>query len=206
MDGQRARRRKCGTPIGRLVDEAGDGVQYAMVALIMGYVLRLDPGWMCISFALINLPMYGMEIKFILTGTLSITAGGDAIGPVEIELLFTIIFMISGIFGVKGLGDPVSNVFSFLPDTFLWKHLLATVFLILLCFFTLDNIYSSFRISFWKTTRYMMNPILTIANAAVAGYLGLYTFNYQFTLFFMLHQMVFAIASYRLMLSNMTKS
>ena len=39
MDGQRARRLKCGSPIGRIVDEAGDAYQYTFVALIMGYIM-----------------------------------------------------------------------------------------------------------------------------------------------------------------------
>jgi len=206
MDGQRARRLKCGTPIGRIVDEAGDAVQYTWVSMIMGFVMRVDPGWLCLSFALINMPMYSMEIKFILTGTLSITAGGDALGPVEMELLFTLIFVICAIFGVHGLSNPVSDVFSFMPDTFEWKHLLAVFFLILLLLFTFENLLSSFKIAFCKTLHYMMNPILTILNAAVAGYLGLYTFKYQFVVFFLLHNMAFNISSYRLMISNMCKS
>ena len=201
MDGQRARRMKCGTPIGRLIDEAGDGVQYAFVAMIMGFVLRVQPGWLCLAFALINLPMFSMEIKYILTGTLSITAGDDGVGPVEIELLFTVIFVISAIFGVEGLGSTVGS-----SETLQWKHLLSVVFVFLLCFFTVENLASSLKLNFKKTAHYLMNPIFTLANASLAGYLGLFTFKYEFVVFFLLHQIAFCISSYRLMLSNMVKS
>mmetsp|Transcript_9364 Transcript_9364/g.15801 ORF Transcript_9364/g.15801 Transcript_9364/m.15801 type:complete len:415 (+) Transcript_9364:39-1283(+) len=206
MDGQRARRLKCGTPIGRIVDEAGDGIQYAWVAMIMGYVMKMEPGWLCLSFGLINLPMYSMETKFIFTGKLSITAGGDGLGPVEIELLFFLVFLTCGIFGVSGLGKPVADlVGDWLSDQFLWKHLLAVVFILLLSLFTIENLIDSFKINFKQTSIYMANPVLTILNAALAGFLGLYTFTNEFVVFFLLHQMAFCISSYRLMIHNMTK-
>ena len=41
MDGQRARRLKCGTTIGRIIDEAGDSVQYTLISVVMGYALKL---------------------------------------------------------------------------------------------------------------------------------------------------------------------
>jgi hypothetical protein len=55
-----------------------------------------------------------MEMKFILTGNLSITASVDEIGPVEIELIFFIIFMIAGIIGVSGIEKPIVDSFNFL--------------------------------------------------------------------------------------------
>ena len=68
MDGQRARRLKCGTPIGRIIDEAGDAYQYTWVAVIIGYAVKIEPGWLTLSYGLINLPMYSMEMKYFLTG------------------------------------------------------------------------------------------------------------------------------------------
>jgi phosphatidylglycerophosphate synthase len=70
MDGQRARRLKCGSPIGRIIDEAGDAYQYTFVAMIMGHIVKLPPGWLTLSYGLINLPMYSMEMKYIFTGNL----------------------------------------------------------------------------------------------------------------------------------------
>ena len=43
MDGQRAKRLKCGTPIGRIIDEAGDAMVYTWAAHILGYVINLPP-------------------------------------------------------------------------------------------------------------------------------------------------------------------
>lgn len=101
MDGQRARRLKCGSPLGRIIDEAGDAYQYTFVALITGYIVKMPPGWLTLSYGLINMPMYSMEMKHIFTGSLQITQGD--VGPVEIELLFAIIFGLSAMFGVSGM-------------------------------------------------------------------------------------------------------
>jgi hypothetical protein len=65
-----------------------------------------------------------MEIKFILTGNLSITGAVDEIGPVEIELIFFIIFMIVGLLGIDGVEKPVVDSLNILngilPKFVLW--------------------------------------------------------------------------------------
>ena len=58
MDGQRARRLKCGTPIGRVLDEAGDMVQYTLFSIIMGYVTKVGPGWYMLGYFWSTLPCY----------------------------------------------------------------------------------------------------------------------------------------------------
>ena len=58
MDGQRARRLKCGTPLGRIIDESGDNFIYTWSALIIGYIVKVEPGWLCLSYGLILLPAY----------------------------------------------------------------------------------------------------------------------------------------------------
>lgn len=70
LDGLRARRLKCGTPIGRLVDEAGDPFQYTAIALLLGFVFKSTPGFHSLCIFTINLPQYCMEIEYIYTGTL----------------------------------------------------------------------------------------------------------------------------------------
>ena len=65
MDGLRARRLKCGTPIGRLIDEAGDPFQYTWVATMLAYVFKFNPGIASLAFTIINFPIYTMEIKYI---------------------------------------------------------------------------------------------------------------------------------------------
>lgn len=75
MDGQRARRLKAGSPIGRIVDEAGDLTIYSLFALTGGYLLKASPGVMCLSYALINTTAYSMEMTFIITGKFDQHAG-----------------------------------------------------------------------------------------------------------------------------------
>ena len=65
MDGQRARRLKCGTPIGRIMDEAGDPFQYTWIAVMIGHVLRSPPGLAADAMLFINIPQYSMEIQYI---------------------------------------------------------------------------------------------------------------------------------------------
>ena len=56
MDGQRARRLKCGTPIGRIMDEAGDPFQYTWIAILLGHVFRFAPGFSASLILFINIP------------------------------------------------------------------------------------------------------------------------------------------------------
>ena len=55
LDGMRARKYKCGTPVGRLIDEAGDPVQYSLFCMMFGYVMKLPPGWWYLGLGLLNL-------------------------------------------------------------------------------------------------------------------------------------------------------
>jgi len=110
MDGQRAKRLKCGTPIGRIIDEAGDAMVYTWAAHIIGYVFNLPPGLFCLAYCVINLPMYTMEIKHLITGKLSITAGSMDIGPVEIEVILTAIICVGAIYGGAGVHSPFNDI------------------------------------------------------------------------------------------------
>jgi len=69
---------------------------------IMGWIIGISPGSLYLNYVLINLPMYTMEINFILTGTLTITAT-DELGPVEMELIFSTIYVLAAILGVSGM-------------------------------------------------------------------------------------------------------
>lgn len=44
MDGMRARRTKCGSPLGRIIDEGIDQIAYTAFGAYYGYVLRVEPG------------------------------------------------------------------------------------------------------------------------------------------------------------------
>jgi phosphatidylglycerophosphate synthase len=63
MDGMRAKRLKCGSPLGRVVDEAIDQMVYACLGAFVGYMLRVEPGLWIFSIGLVNLPFYAMEIR-----------------------------------------------------------------------------------------------------------------------------------------------
>jgi hypothetical protein len=47
--------------------------------------------------------MFAIEMKFIFSGKLELTAGSEEIGPVEIELFFSIWLLIMGFTGVGGM-------------------------------------------------------------------------------------------------------
>ena len=85
---------KSGSPIGRIIDEAGDAMVYTWAAHILGYVLNLPPGLLCLGYISLNIPMYTMEMKFMITGKLSITSGAVDIGPVEVEVILASIIII----------------------------------------------------------------------------------------------------------------
>jgi hypothetical protein len=122
-----------------------------------------------------------MEIKFILTGNLSITGAVDEIGPVEIELIFFIIFMIAGIFGVNGVEKPVVDSLYFLngilPKFVMWQHLLSSFFVFLLLFFTLENLVKCFQINKWLSLKLIMPCIINIIIALLSGYFDIYGYQ-----------------------------
>lgn len=100
MDGMRARRLKCGTPLGRIIDEALDQVAYACISIGLFYMMRLEsPIWMfCIGF--VNVPFYSMEIRHTICRHFNMIIG--EIGPVEVELIVTLVLGLSG--GFFGCG------------------------------------------------------------------------------------------------------
>lgn len=114
-----------------------------------------------------------MEMKFILTGNLSITGAVDEIGPVEIELLFTIIFMIAGIFGVSGVEKPVVESINFLegivPKFVMWHHIISSFFIFLLIFFTLENLVKCFIINKWVSLKLIMPSLINISIAIISA-------------------------------------
>jgi hypothetical protein len=139
----------------------------------MGYVMRVEPGWLCLSFALINCPMYSMEMQFIFTGKLSITAGDDGIGPVEIEVVLTVIYLLAAIYGIEVLDSSIAaSLGDWVPKFLLWKHALAGLFIFLLCFFTLENIVRCAKQDLKRTIYYLLNPILCLAFTIFAGFMG----------------------------------
>jgi phosphatidylglycerophosphate synthase len=122
MDGQRARRQKSGSPLGRIVDEANDLIQQSLYSIIFLVAFRFDNyifefGMMM----MLNAIFYCMESNFILTGGLNMILG--EFGPVEAELLSSFIIISIGYFGSDGVLLPIGSTFPAIaaPDHLLNK-------------------------------------------------------------------------------------
>jgi hypothetical protein len=201
MDGIRARRLKCGSPCGRIIDEAGDTMIYSMFAVIMGYVVKVPPGWLTLGFALINIPQFAIEMNFIIDGNFKNCE--EYFGPIETELLIAVVFWSAGFLGTDGINKPIG--LSFVPDSILWVHVLLTLFIVLMSYFTLEAWVNCIKVDIAKTLRYGLIPFLTLGIAVFHASLSPESFNEQFVVFHILHSFSLNISSFKLMVANMTK-
>jgi len=101
MDGMRARRLKVGSPLGRMIDEAGDCIVMSCYSTLIGYAFVFDNTLLDLICFYMNLGFYGMEIHFVVTGKLDMAIG--EISSVEIECALALIMVICGIYGTDGL-------------------------------------------------------------------------------------------------------
>jgi len=111
-------------------------------------VIQIAPGWLTLSYGLINMAMYSMEMQFILCGELNIITAAD-IGPVEIELFLSLILFCGGTFGTTGMTQPFVNYLpsfaaNFVSETFLCNEALCYVFVFLNLMFIVENTYGCF--------------------------------------------------------------
>ena len=60
------------------------------------------------ALLLANLTFWAMEMRFILSKNLVMTVG--ELGPVEIELLLSVVLFFSGLFGVDSLQRPLGDI------------------------------------------------------------------------------------------------
>lgn len=110
MDGIRARRQKSGSPLGRIIDEALDLTQNSCYCLWIGYLFRSDNLLLEMMFIMPNVVFYTMEMKFILCKNLKMTVG-EEIGPVEVELLISMILLSGYWFGSGFYQQTLNEVF-----------------------------------------------------------------------------------------------
>jgi len=97
MDGCRARRLNCGSPFGRIIDEAGDTVVMAHYSLLLAYAMGFKNCYLELMFFFMNFAFYCMEVKHKVTGNLVMAVG--EISSVEVELIiacFIVYFGYSG--------------------------------------------------------------------------------------------------------------
>ena len=92
---------KCGTPIGRIVDELGDSMQMTMTAVMLGYIVRLPPCLLTLGYGFCNLAFYIMESNHWIHDKLFLTNG--EMGPVEAILVLAFLFAMAGVYGLEFL-------------------------------------------------------------------------------------------------------
>lgn len=97
MDGNRARRLKVGSPLGRLVDEGGDTITMAHYSVLCAYGWQLQNPIFELLFLALNFVFFAMEMRFKITGSLVMAIG--EMGPVELEFAFSLALILQGIFG-----------------------------------------------------------------------------------------------------------
>jgi len=159
MDGMRARRLKCGSPLGRIIDEAGDMAVQAAYSLLIAYLFGLQ-GPLEIVCIQINVTFYFMELRQLIMGSLVMNVG--EIGPLEMELLLTIIFASAGYFGPEIWSTPISlGLISASPG-----QIFAVIFIALFILFFLDDFLPCiFKNP--KRTIYLCIPIFMAVNLFV---------------------------------------
>lgn len=176
MDGMRARRTKCGSPLGRVIDEGIDQIAYACIGGFVGYLLRVEPGFWLLSIGLVNLPFYAMEIRHCYFKDFIMIVG--ELGPVEIELIYTIIFLLTGLYiGGDGYEKTFAEVtgltYKFL--NFKMKSFIAILTLVLEIIFSYDNLKESIEKDPKKTFRYLIPVFIMLGISYLSSYLPSYT-------------------------------
>ena len=102
MDGLRARRLKVGSPLGRMIDEAGDTIVMSNYSTLMAYMLVFDNKYWELAFFYLNCGFFGEETRYKICKQLVLTVAGE-IGSVEIEIIIASCFLFGGIYGSEGL-------------------------------------------------------------------------------------------------------
>jgi hypothetical protein len=171
----------------------------------LGYLLRIEPGLWIFSIGLVNLPFFAMEIRHFHCKDMMMIIG--EIGPVEVELIYSLIFLASGVyFGgnafEKTLGD-VSGVMSMA-----WlagikvKTVIAVLTFLLELVFTYDNIKDSLEKNAQETVRMLVPVFIMVSLSFLSSYLP--SFVNETAVVYFLYQMVFAILILKLMIFNMS--
>lgn len=91
MDGNRARRLKIDSPLGRILDEGGDTLTQANYCTLIAYMWPMKGIGFELAYFALNYVFYAMEMKYTLTGKFEQVIG--EIGCVEFELATTIIML-----------------------------------------------------------------------------------------------------------------
>jgi len=206
MDGMRARRLRAGSPLGRIIDEGLDQIAYSCIGSVIAYMLRLEPYQVLLCVGMVNVPFYAMEMKHILCKDLKIIIG--EIGPVEVEVIFSAIFLFSGgIMGIEQYDAPLGSAIGLSHIAFLnnfqVKHIIAALLFVLYVVFIHDNLSDCFKVNAKKTITLFL-PVI-ICGVLANNFLWLPSMQHETAIAYALIQNVFNIVVLKLMLFNMTK-
>ena len=96
----------------------------------------------------------------------------EEFGPIELEVIFFIIFMVSGCYGVGAMDRPIGpdlgGIFEAnLPTFICWGFLITSIFWFLIISTAIDNITAGFKKNS-TATMYYLNPIWIIIATAFA--------------------------------------
>lgn len=109
MDGNRARRLKVGSPLGRLIDEGGDTITESNMCVLLAYAWILNNPFFEIVFFSFEYIFFSMEVRNVVTGKLVMQI--DELSPVELEIIFSITCWLLGYYGRDGLYKTVGESF-----------------------------------------------------------------------------------------------
>jgi phosphatidylglycerophosphate synthase len=172
MDGMRARRTKCGSPLGRIIDEAIDQMAYACIGVFIGYLLRVEPGFWMLSIGLVNVPFYCMEIRHCYCKNILMTVG--EIGPVEVELIYSIIFMLTGVWwGGEVFDKTLAEVtgVAFFFGAIKLKYSIAILTFVLEILFCFENLSDALKINPKQTVERLIPVFILLGIGYFSSYL-----------------------------------
>lgn len=161
IDGVRARRLKCGSPLGRIIDEGLDLVAYSGIANTALWMVRPASKTSFLVFSLVNLPFCTTEIRHYAINKLQFVV--DELGPVEIELIFSLIIGISGLFAEPFYNNPALTYLGVeVLNGVTWGHLFICVIGLLLVLMSFDNLTESFQKKPAKSAFCLIAPALLL--------------------------------------------
>ena len=114
VDGLRARRTGCGSPLGRLIDEGGDILVMTAYSMMVGYCVMFDNTILELILMYLPVAVFGIELKTILfPGQIDMIIAGGWISMVEIEILLACICWSTAYFGPEWLQLSLGQSFGF---------------------------------------------------------------------------------------------
>ena len=116
MDGLRARRMKVGSPLGRIIDEAGDCIVMSNYSILIAYMMCFDNKWWELIAFYMNLAFYGEEIRYKITSQLVLAVG--QLSAVEIEIIVASSLFFGGYYGSESLQKSFGEHFEIESDSY----------------------------------------------------------------------------------------